>query len=156
MAKFSISKDISIAKTMPSKYYLDEKYYNLSLQNIFLHSWQLIVLQSQMKNINTYPFIFLKNSINEPMVLTKSRKGIKCMSNVCTHRGSIICNKPSYMQSIRCPYHGRRFDLNGTLKNAPGFNNAKNFPSNDDNLPLYKIMESNKFIFVSIDSKIIS
>ena len=35
LEKLYINKDISIAKTIPSDYYLEDAYFNLTLKNIF-------------------------------------------------------------------------------------------------------------------------
>ena len=35
----------------------------------------------------------LKDTINQPLVLTLKNGDIYCLSNVCTHRGNIICTK---------------------------------------------------------------
>jgi len=155
MKKLSINKDISIAETMPSYFYLDDNYYKLSINKIFKKSWQFATLSNQFKNQNLFPIIFLENSVNEPLLLssTKTNK-IKCLLNVCTHRGSILCDQPSQSKSIQCPYHGRTFDLNGNLKNAPGFNNVQNFPKKSDNLNSFKVIELNNFIFVGIEPEI--
>ena len=52
MKKLSINKDISIAETMPSYFYLDENYYKLSINKIFKKSWQFAILLNQFKNQN--------------------------------------------------------------------------------------------------------
>ena len=55
--KISINKDIHSAQTMPSYYYLDNKYYDLSIDKIFKKSWQIITDIDSFKT-KIYPFIF--------------------------------------------------------------------------------------------------
>ena len=90
LEKISINKDISISQTMPSFYYLDDDYYKLSIDKIFKKSWQVITDKNSVKS-KIYPFIFLKDSVNEPLILTYDRGDYKCLSNVCTHRGNLLC-----------------------------------------------------------------
>ena len=73
MKKLSINKDISIAETMPSYFYLDDNYYKLSINKIFKKSWQFATLSNQFKNQNLFPIIFLENSVNEPLLLSSSK-----------------------------------------------------------------------------------
>ena len=47
--KFFIKEDISLAKTMPSEFYLDKNYFNMSLEKIFKASWDNPPNDRQMK-----------------------------------------------------------------------------------------------------------
>ena len=89
--KFFIKEDISLAKTMPSEFYLDKKYFNISLEKIFKVSWQIITDIDQIGNNTIFPFIFFQDTIDDPLILTIKGKDINCLSNVCTHRGSLLC-----------------------------------------------------------------
>ncbi|MCA9605317.1 MAG: Rieske 2Fe-2S domain-containing protein [Myxococcales bacterium] len=57
----------------------------------------------------------------EPVLVTEDAGRLRVLSNVCTHRGALLVTEPSDARSIRCPYHGRRFDLAGRVLAAPGF-----------------------------------
>ena len=63
----AIEKDIRIADTMPSDFYKKISYYNLSIKNIFQYSWQFITKESEINGL-VYPFYFLEDSINEPLM----------------------------------------------------------------------------------------
>ena len=60
---------------------------------------------------------------------------LRCLSNVCTHRGNILVNAPCAAKQIRCGYHSRRFDLAGRMTFMPEFGAAKDFPTPSDDLP---------------------
>ena len=50
--------------------------------------------------------------LDEPLLLVRDGAGtLRCLSNVCTHRGKILVEKPCEANGIRCGYHGRRFAL---------------------------------------------
>ena len=67
-----INPEISNATTLPAEFYIDHKYFDSSIKNIFSYSWQLITDYDTLNHNNIYPFIFLENSVNEPLVLIKS------------------------------------------------------------------------------------
>jgi choline monooxygenase len=52
---------------------------------------------------------------------------------------------------MRCRYHGRRFGLDGCFASTPGFEDAKNFPSQSDNLPNVPFDAWGKFVFCSLN-----
>ena len=147
--KISIKKDISSSETIPSKFYLEDKYFDKSIEHIFKNSWQFLTHSNLIKN-NISPFNFLEDTISEPLILSKKNNKLKCFSNVCTHRGNILCSKGSEKKSIQCSYHGRTFDLNGKMKNMPGFEGVKNFPTKSDNLAKVDLLKWNNFIFCSL------
>ena len=150
--KISINEDIAIAKTMPSFYYTESYYYNLTLNNIFRRSWQIITDDLDLNKIN--PIKFLSKSINEPLLLTHNENQYNLFSNVCTHRANILCENPIISNTIKCNYHGRAFDICGKLINAPGFSKNKNFPRESDDLKEYPIKKWKKFLFYSLGATI--
>ena len=154
MIDFNINPDISRAKSIDSKFYTENQYYNLSLDKIFKKSWQLTCHQSELIDTNVYPFTFLDNSISEPLIITKLNNTINCLSNVCTHRGHIIHDNKCNRKKMRCEYHGRTFELDGSIDKMPGFEGVQDFPSETDNLKKIPILEWNDFIFTSIQPEI--
>ena len=51
---------------------------------------------------------------------------LHCISNICTHRGMVLTEGPTNRRTIKCPYHGRTFNLCGKLKYMPEFEQAEN------------------------------
>ena len=149
--KYKIDSDISKARTLHSDYYTDNKMFSESIDNIFQDSWQLVAHRQEFKNKNVIPITILPQ---EPLILTKDNSDIHCISNVCTHRGHIVCDKKKFTKSMVCRYHGRSFTLDGKFKNAVGFEGVKGFPSESDNLKPIHIKEWKDFIFVSLKNKI--
>ncbi len=74
--------------------------------------------------------------LDEPLLLARDAQGeLRCLSNVCTHRGNILVKAACKAKEIRCGYHSRRFDLAGKMTFMPEFKDAKDFPSASDDLP---------------------
>ena len=94
------------------------------------------------------------NSINEPLLLINQKSRITCLSNVCTHRGNILCSSSNNSSNITRKYHGRTFNLEGRMISSPGFEGIKKFPSRIDNLNKIKTQVWKNFVLVSLKSKI--
>src|SRR5687767_8438881 len=146
---FNINPDICRAETLASDFYTDEKYFEQSKEKIFARSWQLIGTADDIKNLK--PFTILENFLDEPVLVTRTGENLNCLSNVCTHRGKILIEKPCEANGIRCGYHGRRFDLSGKFLSMPEFEGALNFPSEKDDLPKIPFEVWNNFLFVSLN-----
>jgi len=150
--KFSINPNISKAETIPSDFYLNENIFEESKEKIFVPSWQFIADTHTLNRTNIYPFSFLKGFIDEPLVLIKNGKSINCYSNVCTHRAHLVANQPCQANKLRCPYHGRTYNLDGSFNFMPGFENVENIPTEKDNLKSIPTIIWKNFIFASLNS----
>ena len=89
----------------------------------------------------------------EPLVLVKDKEGtIRYFSNVCTHRGNLVVNDPGRVRALICSYHGRRFDLDGSLITMPEFQDAENFPRPCDGLHEFPLLKWGPFLFAGLSA----
>jgi len=146
---FEIDPDIRKARTMPSEFYTDPAFFDLSKTAIFERSWQFAGRAGGEQSL--WPFTLLPGLLDEPLLIARSGSGIRCMSNVCTHRGKILVERACDACLIRCSYHGRRFSLEGKFLSMPEFEGVEEFPSVDDDLASLPIADVDGFLFVSLD-----
>ncbi len=153
MTHFNINPDISLAETLPSEFYTDHKFFELSKEKIFSRSWQycgdtdVVKVPGQI-----HPFYLLENYLDEPLILSRDKTDrLHLLSNVCTHRGNILVDGNCIEKNIVCRYHGRRFDLDGKFLSMPEFGEVQNFPSRKDDLPGIPFNTWEKFIFASMN-----
>lgn len=145
--------DIRRAATLPAEVYSDPRWYGAMRERIFARSWQLVADTDAVKVPGqTFPFTLLEGLLDEPLVLTRDAKDqLHCLSNVCTHRGTLVCEHPGVENALRCRYHGRRFALDGRFLSMPEFEGAEGFPSERDSLPKVSFGVWGKFVFASLD-----
>lgn len=149
---FEIHPDITQAWTPPTHFYTSQALFEESLERIFARSWQFVgdLSLAQIPG-QASPHTLLEGSLNEPILFTRDRNDtIHCLSNVCTHRGNILVEGQTVDNSLRCRYHGRRFDLDGCFKSMPEFEGVKDFPSPCDNLSRVPFAVWDPFLFASI------
>ena len=149
---FHVDPNIAEAKTLDIDFYLSSKHYQHSKELIFARSWQLAGDEEQVKEAEwVTPFIFLENFINEELVLTRDRSNnLHCLSNVCTHRGNLVVERPCKLRDLRCKYHGRRFSLDGKFLTMPEFKEVKGFPAETDHLASLPLFKWGKWLFTSL------
>src|SRR5688500_19421915 len=156
MSLFDVNPNISKAKTISTDFYLKEDYYQLAKEKIFAQSWQFVGDADQVKDPGwVTPLNLLENYIQEPLLLSRDKQGaLHCLSNVCTHRGNLIVERPCKLHDIRCKYHGRRFQLDGQFLSMPEFKEVENFPTADDNLTRLPLFQFGKWLFTSLNQTI--
>jgi choline monooxygenase len=148
-----VNPDIRDASTLPASFYADPATFERCRERIFARSWQFIADTDSIKvpgQVNA--LTLLDGILAEPLLLTRDHDDrVHCLSNVCTHRGNILCPHAGHEKTLTCRYHGRRFDLDGTFRHMPEFSEARCFPTSADSLPRIPFGSWGKFIFASLD-----
>ena len=148
MPEFEIDPDIRRARTLPSRFYTDERYFELSKEKIFSKTWQFAGAPDS--SVTLSPFTLLPDFLDEPLLFTGEGQATRCLSNVCTHRGKVLVEHQCDGELIRCGYHGRRFSLDGKFLSMPEFNGVEDFPTEQDDLTILPFAEFLGFRFVSL------
>jgi len=149
---FHIEPDIAKASTPSKDFYLNDEVFEECKEKIFAPSWQFIGSTDLVKEPGeVYPFILLRDFLNEPLLLTKGKnEDIHLLSNACTHRGNLVVSEPCKISKLRCRYHGRLFQLNGKFLSMPEFKEVENFPSSEDDLKELPLFYWGKWLFSSL------
>ena len=127
-----IDSNIKKASTLPSSYYTDEDKFREN-REIFRKSWHFAGHINQLEGYSSIPLDHMEGLVGEPMIMTDEGE-IRCISNVCTHRGMLVCGEKSTKKTLQCPYHGRTFGIDGSFKAMPEFEGVEGFPSPEDDL----------------------
>ena len=102
-------------------------------------------------DLNLFPIQVYPGLLDESLLLSRTAD-FHLLSNVCTHRAAIIQKESCSKRRIVCPYHGRRWDLEGNFQFMPGFKDAKNFPSECEHLKKLALNRGNSFLWGNLKS----
>ncbi len=152
MPRFFIHPDIALAQTPHTDLYTDPVLFERCKEKLFTPSWQFIGDISLAPAIgDAYPFTLLEGFLDEPLVLTREENGtLRLLSNVCTHRGNLVVNEPCRLAHLRCRYHGRLFNLDGSFRSMPEFKEVQDFPSPTDDLHQLPLARWGSWLFTSL------
>jgi choline monooxygenase len=152
MKTFAIDPDIRNASTPPAWVYNDVEVYRLAKERVFLPSWQLVGDLDRVRVPGqVYPFTLLDGVLDEPLLFVRDAKDtLRLISNVCTHRGALVCEHPGVETALRCRYHGRRFALDGRFVSMPEFEDTRSFPTETDSLRQVPFGAWGKLLFASL------
>lgn len=134
---YSVDPDITRASTLPGAFYRDPRAYELARERVFARSWQWLGDTDDVAQPGSLsPRELLPGCLDEPLLVSRDAHGVlRCLSNVCTHRGNLLVKTPCRAEQIRCGYHSRRFDMAGRMTFMPEFDGARDFPAPSDHLP---------------------
>ena len=146
-----IDPDIAKAQTLPSRHYTDERVFSDIISG-FSECWHFAAHESQLAEHNVLPLDHMEHMIGEPMLLTRDEI-VRCVSNVCTHRGMLVATEPCSASTLRCGYHGRTFGLDGCFRNMPEFEGVEGFPSASDDLAGFPLRRWKGLLFAGTEPR---
>lgn len=96
------------------------------------------------------PLTWAPGALDEPVLLSRAAEGpLRLLSNVCTHRAARMVDHPGPASGLRCPYHGRRFALDGRCLARPGFDAVPVAP--EDDLPVLGLREVGPLLLAAVE-----
>jgi len=143
-----IAADLAEARTPPPEFYRSTQWYDRLREAVLTRSWSMV--ESPEPGPGLTPVKLLPGCLDEPLVWTRdTEESVRLLSNVCTHRNAVMIDSPCTAKHVACPYHGRRFSLDGQVAHAPGF--PKDSPTYQDALAQVSHGQWGPFSFASID-----
>jgi choline monooxygenase len=147
----SMVEGLSSAQTIPSSWYTDPRFLGIEKERIFWHTWQAVGHAAKVLSPGSY---LAAEITGEPCAVVRANDGIlRAFSNVCRHRASTILEGDGCAKSLRCPYHGWTYSLEGALLVAPEFEGVENWNRSDVRLPPMRVEPWGPFLFVNVDSQ---
>lgn len=136
--------------TLPAEWYTDPARFRAERARIFRHSWQFVGYADQLPAGGS----FLSARIADtPLVITRDQDGaLHAFVNVCRHRGSeLVQAENGRAKTLQCAYHAWTYNLDGTLRAAPGAKDEVDFVPGDFSLFSVPIETWGPLIFVNLD-----
>lgn len=152
----NVNSDISKSETLPAWFYRDADVFESLKESVFYQSWQWVGDTSDVRlEGHIHPFILMDGYLTEPMLLSRDQGGqLHCLSNVCTHRANLVATNSGKTRKLVCPYHGRKFGLDGSFESMPEFKEAQDFPRACDDLHAFAQEEFGPLIFAQMGGDI--
>jgi choline monooxygenase len=113
-----VRQPIETARPLAGAAYTSEAYHRLEQARVLGRNWTGVAFAHQVPNPGDAIPV---TAAGLPAIVVRDREGaIRVFHNVCRHRGSVILTAPvSGRPTLRCPYHGWAYGLDGGLKATP-------------------------------------
>lgn len=135
------------AATLPARAYTDPAIHALERERIFEREWLCVARSDQLARPGDHRPLDL---LGRPLLLTRDERGaLHVLSRVCRHRGALVAEGAGNAKSLRCPYHGWTYRLDGTLVGTPYMERGPDFDPRDFCLPELPCEEWLGFVFTS-------
>ena len=150
IAGYDPNRHLATASTPPSSWYTDSSVFELEQPTVFSHTWQFIGRSEQVRGPGQYISCEIAG---EPILVVRGNDAVlRGFFNVCRHHAAaVITQSEGTAQSLRCPYHGWTYDLQGALVLAPEFGGVADFNRFANSLVPIEIAVYKNWVFAKLD-----
>jgi choline monooxygenase len=150
VAAFRADAPLAEAETPPAAWYTDARLYDRERERVFFRSWQPV---GRLDQVGAPGRFFAAEVAGEPLVVARGEDGVlRAFYNVCRHRGAVVAAGEGAAKSLRCPYHGWVYGLDGRLVGGPPeFEGVEGFDRRACALPPVRVESFGPFVFVNLD-----
>ena len=135
-------------KSLSSRWYCSQEIFLEERDKIFKRNWCFVCPEAELAEPGQY--VTVQISGQSAVVARSNDRRLYGYLNVCRHRASPVCLKPSGKVSrLICPYHAWSYDLSGRLLNAPGFD--QDFDKSKYGLIPVRVETWNNLVFACLD-----
>ena len=144
------TEDPVAAGTLHAEAYTTQRWYDFEQTAVFARSWQWVCHREKLANAGDY---VTTTVAGHPVVVVRGGDGaLRAFYNVCKHRAHQVLAGEGSARSLRCPYHGWTYDLDGSLIAARHSGHAVDFDTSGICLDAVQAEEFGGFVFVNLDS----
>lgn len=115
----TVLNEPDLRSTLPGPYYTSPAMLTIEKEKIFSKSWLCVGRADSLARVGQALSVEVAD---ESVLVIRDRSGtLNGFFNVCRHRGTRLCPTGSaeFRSTIRCPYHGWAYGLDGRLLAAP-------------------------------------
>jgi phenylpropionate dioxygenase-like ring-hydroxylating dioxygenase large terminal subunit len=134
---------------VPKGRYLDVEFLKLELERVFPRTWLMACRVEELPGVGNY--IEYRIHDRSVLIVRESTDSIRAYHNACRHRGTRLASGRGRVGSIICPFHGWRYNLDGSIKLVL---DAEEFtPRSDEDLGLQPVRCElwGGFVFINMD-----
>jgi choline monooxygenase len=154
MTDYRFDSRLAFARTIPSRYYLDQEILDAENRSVFGRSWQLAGRADQVREPGQF---FTATIANEPLLVVRGSDGeLRALSNVCRHRAGPVAKGEGKRPVLQCGYHGWTYGLDGRLLHTPEMIGIECFDRGEFSLPRFSVQIWNELVFVNLDATAVS
>jgi choline monooxygenase len=138
------------ARTIPAPFYTDPRLHELERRTVFSRTWQMVARADQLREAGRYA---TASVAGEPIVAVRGSDGaLRGFFNVCRHHAAeVMTEAEGAAPSLRCPYHGWTYGLDGRLLGTPDFKGVCGFDPAATGLVPVEAAAWESFVFVRLE-----
>jgi Rieske 2Fe-2S family protein len=134
---------------VPKTRYLDPEFLKLEMEKLFTRTWLMACRTEELQKVGS--FVEYEIASHSILIVRETKDSIKAYYNACRHRGTRLACGRGRVGSFICPFHGWRWNLDGSVKLV--LDREEFVPRSDEDLALVPLRaeEWAGFVFITMD-----
>ncbi|MBD0735128.1 aromatic ring-hydroxylating dioxygenase subunit alpha [Streptomyces sp. CBMA29] len=134
---------------VPKARYLDPEFLQLELDKMFRRTWLMACRLEELPGVGN--FVEYEIGSHSILIVRESRTAVRAYHNACRHRGTRLARGRGRVGSLICPFHGWRWNLDGSIRLV--LDREEFVPRSDEDLGLVGVRAETwgGFVFVTMD-----
>lgn len=135
---------------IPKLRYTSAQFAALENEYMWTSTWQMACTIDELAQVGDH---VVYDVADQSVIVIRSKDGdIRAFHNSCLHRGTKLRTEDGRVASLRCPFHGWRWDLEGHLVELPAeWDFPQVWQEPDSCLPEAQVAQWCGFVFVNLD-----
>ena len=153
----ALNRTTAQALGLPGIAYASPEFFELERRELFPKTWVAAAMAHQLPDPGD---VLPVNVAGWPLVFVRGRDGMmRCFHNICRHRAAaVVLDAEKDAHSLRCPWHGWNYGLDGELRGTPefggeGVHDVEGFDRGASGLAPIRVEQWFDFLFVNIDGQ---
>jgi choline monooxygenase len=112
---------LATASSLDNAFYTSPEIFGAEMDALSARTWRVLAAEGQFPEPSSVRAVTMSG---QSLILARGADGkVRSFHNVCKHRGvPLVTECATAIKAMRCPYHGWRYRLDGTLERASHFN----------------------------------
>lgn len=139
-----------LPQVLGTAHYSDPAVHARELTTMFQPGWHCVAAWDQFRKDGDY---ITTDLLGAPLILWRRQDQVRAYLNVCTHRFSLLTDKPTgcFQKHMKCQYHGWEFDETGNTCKIPDAQNFRPLQKGELGLKEYRAEMVGQLVFVTLD-----
>jgi phenylpropionate dioxygenase-like ring-hydroxylating dioxygenase large terminal subunit len=141
-------------KKVKTARFFERRYHDLEVEHLWGKVWQMACREEDIPEVGDYIIYTIVN--RSYLIVRTTENEIKAHVNACMHRGRSLRECDGKAVDFRCPYHGWRWGIDGSLKDIPSEWDFLGVREDAQQLGSAKVGTWGGFVFINPDPDCIS
>ena len=139
------------ASMLPPRCYHDAQFHERERERVFARSWSFVGDAGRIPAAGDWFTVAVAG--NDLLVVRGDDGEVRCFANACRHRGCRLVSGSGNARTLRCPYHGWTYGLDGRLRGAPQMMHTRGFDADANGLVAVRLERWGPLLFVNPDDR---
>jgi nitrite reductase/ring-hydroxylating ferredoxin subunit len=135
---------------IPTEIFFSKSYHDLEVEKLWKKVWQVACLESDLEKVGDHVVYNIAHL--SAIVVRSAPNEIRAFYNACLHRGTQLRVNAGRVSGFQCPFHGWKWNLDGTLAGIPCRWDFKQVEDEAFRLPELKVAIWQGIVFVNFDA----